>query len=219
MVAAEIPCLVVPPKLELPHSGKDTLQLLNPINYVISFKIKCTHPDHYSVTPATGTLAPNSVVHVLVRRKGRAPPMDAEKTEKLLVEMFDDSRSMSGRQVIPISLASASSGGSPSRASLAHASAAAEAAGGRASGGGAGRRGAGGRAGGATAASAGRGGRSAGCVMLARVVPIAIGAVLVAYLSSSHSDTVFEDRTTALWVAFSIGMGTMLLQLQLMGAI
>ncbi len=107
---SEIPCLVMPPKLQFSRSvngHKQVLTVYNPLNYVLSFKILSTNPRAYKVEPSSGSLAALSSTDVVVRLRGDAKGGEAkhsggQKRDKFCVRVENKEVGVGGETVVAV---------------------------------------------------------------------------------------------------------------------
>nr|CAB3482203.1 unnamed protein product [Digitaria exilis] len=75
------------PSVELKKQISCSMQLSNPSNDYIAFKVKTTSPKKYSVRPNLGVVLPRSTCDVLVTMQAQQePPRDMQCKDKFLVQ-------------------------------------------------------------------------------------------------------------------------------------
>lgn len=113
-----IPCLVVPTELHFPDvssssssssaASNQLLTLYNPYSISFRFKVLSTAPASYSVQPTTGTIPPNSSLQLLVRRRfpKHTTHMEDKKEkrkDKFMIELYDEqNNTLRGSTIIPV---------------------------------------------------------------------------------------------------------------------
>jgi len=208
--STKIPVVVLPPQLtfsDSENSHKQVLTVYNPFNAPLQFKVLSTFPALYLVQPAHGTLAAKSSLNIIVRLKpNEARPRERDrKSDRFLVELFDERNGVRGSSVVPVlhvhsASGSAAGNGHSGEKRLAGTSVAgtgADARGGSASGSG------------SDVQLQPQSGFGSFWYSTGRLLPLLLGLALMALLAHG----VFRiDPYALLWIAFCIGMITMFLQ-------
>eukprot|EP00455_Lapot_gusevi_P005325 TRINITY_DN12265_c0_g1_i2.p1 TRINITY_DN12265_c0_g1~~TRINITY_DN12265_c0_g1_i2.p1 ORF type:complete len:204 (+),score=6.72 TRINITY_DN12265_c0_g1_i2:98-709(+) len=101
--AQSIPVLVVPPEIRFRDDFKLTQQLtvFNPYKQPLNFHIKATRIDIYLCSPTSGVLPAQSSVSIHIRL--RSARVATSNQDSFLVQLSDDTRTLQGSVIVPVS--------------------------------------------------------------------------------------------------------------------